>query len=299
MKLRISMMLSAPYSGATLFALILGRDPHICCNGETFSERLDQLCSCGKKQVDCQYFSTVAGHMKLKSREDWDRRLFRHAPLFTKNGFINRILSGYSVNPVIGTLQKSICAHPVFRKREQAFVDAHEQFIRASLNFNDASVFVDGSKIPRRAEVFADDGRFNLSVLHLVRDGRGFCNSFKKNTGQQDLAIAARRWMLELKKVRQFRSKYPNVPVLTVRYEDLCHRLVQALNEVRQFLGIPEGEAPDFGNDEEHHVIGNRMRHEFDGIIKEDLSWKDSIGRDSLARIERIMSKGLLKYGYL
>ncbi len=292
------MMLAAPYSGATLFALVLDRDEHLCCDGETFSLRPDQDCSCGSRQIECPYYSNVAAHMRRDSGNVWNRRLFRHTPRYTGSSRLNWILSGHIPVDPLNSAREWFLRLPPFGRTRTEFVEAQRLFVENCVRHRRVDVYVDGSKIPGRAEIFARSHLFDLSVIHLVRDGRGFCNSFRKNTGEQDLAVAAKRWNRELSKVDVFRRRYPEVPVHVVRYEDLCNDLGAAMTGIRTFLQIPDTGPVSFDTEHDHHVIGNRMRRRFDGVIREDLTWKEQISGEDLRLIESIMKPGMGRYGY-
>lgn len=296
--IRVAAMLAAPYSGATLFAMLLDRDPYLACDGETFSDRPSQTCSCGRPQLECEYFDAVAGHMKDRARGTWDGSLFGHVPVFSSNRFLNRALSVHYSPSLLHQAQQFVCSMGSIRKKLSRFVDAHEKFFRRSLEYKGADVYVDGSKIPRRADIMARDRRFNFRIIHLVRDGRGFSNSYRKNTNTPNLEIAAHRWNAEIRKVDEFQSRHPSVAVLRVRYEDLCRNLEQSMLTVREFLSLPTDDLPDFARPGDHHVIGNRMRNSFDGVIREDLAWRESITGEELMRINEIMHKGLARFGY-
>lgn len=297
--IQVSMMLAAPYSGATLLALILDRDPALCCNGEIFSPRPKQDCSCGMLQVECRYYRAVAEHMLAANRQNWNYETFRHTPYYSRSRLINRSLGSQMTSKAVQFLQNTVCSLKEYRQREEEFVAVHQIFIQNCISLGGCQVYVDGSKILRRAEIFAQYSPFELSAIHLVRDGRGFCHSFRKNTGSSDLRVAARRWNSEIRKIDAFRARYPNVLVHSVRYEDLCRDLFGALKDIRRFLNVSDSGPIDLNKSHEDHVIGNRMRRRFDGAVHEDLAWKENIDSASLKKIEAIMEVGLTRYNYL
>jgi hypothetical protein len=112
------------------------------------------------------------------------------------------------------------------------------------------------------------------------------------------LQAAAREWNAEIDKVDALARRLPNVKVHRVRYEDLCQDLLGAFAALCAFLGIPPDGEITGGERGTFHVIGNRMRKTFTGVIKEDLSWKQELSTDDLATVESLAADGLRRFGY-
>ena len=177
-------LLSNWYSGATLFALILNESPDLICNGETFPFGLvgekEYTCSCGNILSECGFYTSVAAGMK-DGDGGWEKDIFRTLPRFSKSNYINRILNGFLMFPRFR--DQVIRSNPVWRKKMKEFVERHEEFMRRSTTYSAKSIYVDGTKNIRRAEILSQYGNYNSKVIHLVRDARGFCNSWSKNRG--------------------------------------------------------------------------------------------------------------------
>ncbi len=291
------------YSGATLFALLLDRHPSISSDGEIFPFQRGSrgLCACGKLQVDCEYYKTVAKHMLRNSETQWNADLFTSHPQYVRLQQLQRALtSGWSLGARFNKLRAQLYL-PSMRSADSSFIDAHLEFMSNSLTFSDTIVYVDGTKDWRRAELFATAERINMKAIHLVRDGRGFCNSYIKNKklGKKGLSKAAKAWVRHVHECDVFRELFPGIPFMTVRYEDICHAYTETINKVCAFLGIPSDVELLNNADRSSHVIGNRMRMKFQGSIQEDRSWEEMLTNDEIRRITDQMRDALRRFNYI
>lgn len=290
------------YSGATLFAILLNNHDDISCGGETFPFKVEDthsyICSCGNILHECEYYRTAAGHM-LNGEKDWNGDVFIVLPQFAKSKPVNKWLKSFNYFP---KFRDGCIEHiPHFREKTIRFLRAHHDFYEKSCQYNGSSVYIDGTKSVRRAELFARHLEKDFKVLHLIRDGRGFCNSFIKNKklSKAHLPEAAAAWLEYIDMVETFSKRYPSLPMLTVRYEDLCADLEQNLRRICAFLGVDFDGKMINGSEKTYHILGNAMRKTFTGEVREDLSWKTRLTAGEINQITALMEKGLRKYGYL
>ena len=133
-----------------------------------------------------------------------------------------------------------------------------------------------------------------------MRDGRAFCCSYLKNRNLSNEYIeeAANVWTSYIKQVDDFASDFPFIDIVTIRYEDLCNKPEETMRNACGFLDFnfesTMNDAPV-----EHHMFGNRMRSEFDGKIKEDLSWKDKLNVEEVEKLNQLLENNLIRYDYL
>src|SRR5271163_1710896 len=75
--------ISSPYSGTTLFAILLARHSQISSDGEIFpfGHNTSVLCSCGKTQVECPYYRQAAAHLLGADGKSWNPALFVPYPM--------------------------------------------------------------------------------------------------------------------------------------------------------------------------------------------------------------------------
>jgi hypothetical protein len=296
--------LAAPYSGATLFAILLARHPEIASDGEIFpwGNEGTVVCSCGQAQIDCPYYRQAAGHMLEPGGRSWDRRWFAPHPRYSRFTFLDRAVGRlWGCSALYAAQQYLRSMVRPWREHDRAFVDAQLRFMENSLRLRGAQVYVDGSKSIRRALLFAASGQVRLKVIHLVRDGRAFCFSYLKNNKlpRNRLAAAARAWLGSIQSVDRFRARMPGVPVLNVRYEDLCRDLPATLHRLCQFLGLSYEPGLERPAAEAYHVLGNRMRMVFSGQIEECRRWQREFGAAEIDFLDNTMRKSLERYGYL
>lgn len=289
-------------SGATLFTILLDAHSQIVSNGESLpfnegdNERYD--CSCGKYIDECEFYSAAAGHMRLRDGSDWDRSVFVHVPELSKIPVFRSFLQAWTFE---GNLRNHVIdAVPSYRETMNRFLAAQLRFFENARRLAGATIYLDGTKSTRRAQLFARDGRSEMKVIHLIRDGRGFSNSYLKHWGHETRNVAnpARQWLRYISQVDKFAQVFPSVPILTVRYEDLCRSTTDTMRTVCRFLDVPY-EKFDEAALQTMHLLGNQMRRSFDGKIHEDTSWRTELDSRTRRKATSIMERGLRRFGYL
>lgn len=289
-------------SGATLFTILLDAHSQIVSNGESlpFGEDDDERydCSCGRYLDECEFYLSAAGHMRSQDGSEWNRNLFVQLPTLSRAPLLHSLLHSWRFEGRVRNL--IIDAVPGYRKTMRRFLDAQLHFFDNARNLTGASIYLDGTKSTRRAQLFAGDGRSAMKAIHMIRDGRGFCRSYVKHLphGKGNVTLAAHMWLRYISEVDKFVSAFPSIPLLTVRYEDLCRSTGETMETVCRFLEVPY-EAFDKTAQHSTHLLGNRMRRHFDGEIREDTSWRTDLDSASLRRITSIMDNGLRRFGYL
>ncbi|HJS89966.1 MAG TPA: sulfotransferase [Steroidobacteraceae bacterium] len=179
-------------------------------------------------------------------------------------------------------------------------MDAQLQFFANAKRLSGASIYLDGTKSIRRAQLFARDGRVEMRALHLIRDGRGFCSSYLGHTASQNPPVSdsAKAWLRYIAQVDRFASAFPSVPIMMVKYEDLCRSTEQTIRLICNFMEIPyENRRPSTMDDV--HILGNRMRRDFRGTIVEDTSWKEKLDPRTQRVLTSLMKRQLARFGYL
>ncbi len=299
----LAFLLSNWYSGATLFSLLLTNHPRVTCNAETFPHNFDDLelytCSCGQSFPTCGFYRTTCTHMLSGDGYTWDPRLLAILPTFSGIPIVDKWLKSFNH---LHRLRDAFIANvPSIRKRVDEFVRVHSAFYDSCRDLDGSHIYVDGTKSLRRAELFAQDPSNPPKLVFLVRDARGYCNSYLKNRRLpvSQLSCAANSWLDHIRMVDGLLHRHTDAPCLTVRYEDLCRNLEDTMNSVFGFLGVASLGAFRFRHGLPHHVLGNRMRKGFDGKIQEDLSWKTRFSAEEVVLIEGITQKGLERFGYV
>lgn len=294
-------LLSNWYSGATLLTILLNAHRQIVSNGESMffdendTRRYD--CSCGRYIDECEFYEATTGHMRLADGAGWDKRLFVHVPSFSRRPILHPLLHSPRFESALR--QKFVNVIPAYRDIRDRFLNAQLQFFANARRYSAASVYLDGTKSIRRAQLFARDDRCAMKVLHLVRDGRGFCASYMKNMRHiPSWSAATKAWVSYIAQVDQFSRTFPSVPVLVVRYEDVCRSTAEVIRSVCRFLDIPY-EEPPADMMKGAHILGNRMRRKFNGEIVEDNSWKETLDNNIQTELTSQMRRQLEQLGYL
>jgi Sulfotransferase domain len=290
------------FSGATLFTILLDAHNQIVSNGESLpfnsSDDKSYDCSCGKYLDECEFYQTAARHMRTPHTAGWDREVFVQVPTFSTKPLVRFLLS--SPRTESGLRNYVIETVPHYRRIRERFLEAQIQFFTNATKLTGTSLYMDGTKSIRRAQLFARDDRCEMKVIHIVRDGRAFCYSYLKHTDltQNDIAKAAKQWLYYIRQVDKFTQTFPFIPLLEVRYEDLCRSTTTVMKTVTQFLEVPYEEFK-ITNMKDKHILGNRMRRTFKGEIVEDTSWKEKLSSKIQTEITAIIRHELERFGYL
>ncbi|XPS85772.1 uncharacterized protein Dvar_37900 [Desulfosarcina variabilis str. Montpellier] len=295
-------MFSNWYSGATLLAILLNNHSQLVCNGETFPFQYDEsnsdiyVCSCGKHMRLCDFYTQTTKSLKT-DKGNWNND-FRIMPNISRIPTISKIVCSFNKHVWLRDLM--LRTGLPLRKRLDNYLKAHQQFYKRAREYYGADCYIDGTKSIRRAELFLKYDNNTIKGIYLIRDGRGFCWSYLKNKklSNDKLPEAAKSWNEYVEIMDIFMKRYSDVEILTVRYEDLCNEPKDTLCRICLLLGVNYEERM-IGNPMNHHLLGNRMRSNFDGNIIEDLSWKKKFSRSEIKYLNEAMSVYLKEYGYL
>jgi hypothetical protein len=281
-------LLSAPHSGSTLIAFLLGTDPNVATVGEfqsAFSETYD--CSCGAKVRDCPFWLEWAGHAREQGFP------FEFGNL------------GIQIGPAGGDRVEDLFYYyfrwrSLDRLRDLAFptgsrhretaerrVDRSVRLARILCRMQDAEVFLDTSKHFYPVRFLARRTDVRLKILCLVRDGRAVMNSLvEKERMTEDEAVQT--WLWSLRNSRRASSNYvPPADVYSFRLEDLCRDPEGMRDDMLRFLGVePSSPAPSF-DPSGMHVVGNLMRLKYDGVIRHEERWRSKVSPRQLDYFER------------
>lgn len=294
-------LLSNWYSGATVLSIILNNHKSITCNGETFPFQ-DQdpnklICSCGQTVSNCEFYRYTCGQF-LKNGI-FDRKYFGIIPVISRYKAIQRLFYSYRYTYKVREVLLKIL--PGYVDTVDKFIELHSEFYRLACEFNGSKVYLDGTKSVRRAELFAGYGGKPVKIIHSIRDGRKFVASYMRicKLGEKDIPFIAKEWIDYLEMVNTLKIRYPNIQIKEVRHEDLCSDKFKAIQEVCAFLGVEyDNDVFNFSGDE-YHMLGNDMRHKFDGVVRENEGWKKMYTKESLNRVTALLEPYLQKYNYI
>ena len=284
-RVRLVYVASIGRSGSTLLELLLDAHPRIATTGELHlwphelrgEHRLP--CACGLPVPDCPFWT------ELRRRED---PLLAPAPRL--DAFRESYLGGRTLRlPLLPQFRAGA------RPPGEAAVYA-ENSARVFLAFADLAEewtgdrpgwLVDSSKDPYRLLWLLRSGRFDVTVLHVVRDPRGFVNSERKNDGVEGAALralAVRKagaWAVQNELVRRAAAATPGARYLAVPYERLAGDPVGTLRDVWAAIGCePDDTVVDRFRQRRFHAMGgNPMRHDDRGIHLDE-AWRRALPAD-------------------
>lgn len=296
-------LISAPYSGATLFSILMNQHPEISSDGEMFPyiRGSEIVCGCGRLQVECKYYRAVAESMLNVDINKFNDNYFYYVPGYCKNYFLSRFFEGFLLNDFTNKVRDLVISlGPGIKRLEDKFANIHLDFYSKSLKRRNASVYFDGSKSLRRAELFAAR-KLTSKMIYLIRDGRAFCNSFIKNKQlpHRKLYIASKLWEKNIKKFDILQRRFPHIETIVVRYNDLCEAPGRELKRVWEFLGLKYDDKYLEYRKDDMHILGNRMLSDYKGVIKEDLSWRGRLKEEEIQQLNKLMNNKLKRFKFI
>lgn len=299
---RLIYIASTSYTGSTLLAILLGSHPSITTVSELTGLNpglscQTYLCSCQKTMETCEFWLSVRDIYYKKYGEninlnDLETRFYLGDSILLRNILYRSLYSN-----ILETTRNIILKFYYERDQNiQKWINRNERLIEVMCELTDADTFVDASKDPSRLLYLGRMKGVSLSVIHLVRDVRGFVNSCRKNNND-DIGRSSRRWARihgDIERLAQF----THADYRLVRYEDLCENTDSLLGSLYHWLGVDDSVSWKF-NPRDQHILGNRMRLRENLTIRFDDSWRNELRESdiqkSLKGKRRIMMK---RYGY-
>ena len=132
---------------------------------------------------------------------------------------------------------------------------------------------VDSSKNLDRLENLLKSDIAEVRTIHLLRSPHGVAYSnLKRNRDWQQHVRNVTRGTVKTRKL------LANIDHHTVRYEALCLRPREVIEEILDWLGLPfEEKMLDWAGHEHHNFAGNPMRYSENSTISIDTEWKKKL----------------------
>lgn len=172
-KIEVLYIAGGGHSGSTILSLILGTAPEIYTAGELkfYNEHKDEehhnweymenKCICGKNANDCPFWVGV------EDRAGLEIKIFHYMKLWTK------IITLFKILWPFYHVKKSVSAEDDFRLIESVYLEARKK--KPSTRY-----ILDSSKSVARMMHLDSHPNLDVKVIFLVRDGRGYLNSYTK-----------------------------------------------------------------------------------------------------------------------
>jgi hypothetical protein len=302
-RLSVTYVVGSSHSGSTLIAFLADQHPEIASVGETAVKRgirwegraAAQHCSCGLAIDGCPFWTGIFGDVSAAgmpfSVERWrtDYR-FEHPWL---DSLLTRETSSM---PIRGARHWGMRHLPVLRRRMARIDRTNVAFVRAVLARRGATVFLDTSKLLTRVSYLMDIAEFDVRIVRLARDARGFAASAKRRGGSAVQAAAV--WRNDQVAIDRFLAARPDLPTLLVRYEDLCGQPGKTLGLLWQFCGVGPLEPTTIIQAREHHILGNSMRMGNTIQVRLDETWRSRLGQQDEQRVLEVAGELNTRLGY-
>jgi hypothetical protein len=297
---------STAFSGSTLLTRLLLSHPNVASVGELTGyvakteEARERYCSCGQKMLDCPFWQDLAFQVKRKISDfnpHWFGTKFRLLPY--RYRILNTLLTGYLGCNVIEKLRFKILNElPAYRNRIENIIYTNQLFVESICRITGASIFVDASKYATYAKFLTLSQKLDLRVVHLTRDSRGVVNSYRKNS-KYSIIYGAMKYNLSQMKAESLRRWMEPDKHIRIRYEDLCVSPLTTVNQIFNFVGLPELSRLDLNSFESIHILGNRMRHVRNLQVKSDTSYREQLSLANVLLIDCLTFPYKKRFGYL
>ena len=264
-----------------LFLLILSSHPAplYAAEGDDFR------CSCGEPLERCPFYRSVAEACQSAGLS-FDVRNFGTDYKLSSRIRLNRYLvgnlpfvAGAGLEQLRDRLLGLVPAYSAMIERTDL---ANLTFVETAQAYSGAQVIVDKSTRSHRVRFLSKVRGLQFSAVHLIQDPRSVI--YSDIVGRDwSAARGIDNWLGRNRLI--FRNLADVSRKMTVYYEDLTDRTDEALGAIHRFIGLEPRPFPGDFKVEEHHVLGNEMRHG-SSTIEKDLRWKSNLSAGDLAEIE-------------
>jgi hypothetical protein len=304
-RIPVLLIAGAARSGSTLLDRVIGMHDGFCSMGElqfiwgrSFGE--NQLCGCGMPFHECAFWREVSDTAFGVEPGDVDHDAATRLKSFVDD---KRHLQWLLLK-----------APPRFRAELTAYGDLLERLYGTILDVSRARVVVDSSKDPRHGFVLSRLKRFELHVVHLIRDPRAVAFSWKRTRRRpeihwksQDMMVqqtvaASARWMAHNALVELLGASAASY--CRVRYEDFVADPGATVAKILTPHGWVDeesatAEASQVILEPSHTVAGNPMRFKTGPLdIRLDDEWRQAMPRRDRLSVAAATWPLLARYGY-
>jgi len=300
-------------SGSTLLESMLGAHSHIQTMGELhiWPHEIEgagvRPCSCGRYVEECPFWSEMRRRVDPLQQPTPRLHFFRekhNAGRTLRPSRLRGLRTGYTPDArereAIATYGRNNEA--IFR----AFLDLMNEQLGESPDW-----IVDASKDPYRLLWLIHSGRFNIRVVHLVKNPKAFIYSVTKHligngegfnlhkrlyyTAHQSVA-----WNIQNVLFSKIAANHLSpAEYMMINYETLASDPHQTFEQVCAFIGCgyEEEAVENFRLGSLHTIAGNPMRYEKRGIVLDE-KWKTLLPPSSKTLANVLTAVNKSRYGY-
>ncbi len=135
------------------------------------------------------------------------------------------------------------------------------------------SFIIDASKQPRRLQVLLQEDSVDVRVIYLTRDARAVVHSYDRK--YKSFWRGFRQIRRLDPRARSIKARFPNIPWMTLRYEDMTEDFEKTIVCICEFCGLPfqcKMLKPDTASFK--GIGGNRLQLKPVKKITNDKSWE-------------------------
>ena len=279
---------SAAHSGSTLVACLLGAHPKVTTVGE-FGATVPKtyLCSCGSRLFECKFWQDWKSHARAKGIDFEIGNLGINLEPVPNAGFYEKLFYHQFPLKFLDRLRDFIYANRARQQHHaQKVIEKSVQLAGALCRHQKTSVFLDTTKNPLQIRFLARHPQIRLKMIALIRDGRGVIDSLiRKEEWSPQESVAS--WLWSNRHIHRATRYLPNADIYWLRLEDLCRKPEDTIKALFRFCGISPCWPLDYSNPAQQHIIGNSMRLHFDGKIRYDQTWRETLSAKYLELFDR------------
>lgn len=302
--LKFIFLTSSSYSGSTLLAFMMGCHPRIATVSELTGiipgEDTDRyLCSCGEKIKACNFWRMVSTQMQ-EVYKDFSYKNFKTIYVPKSESLIDRLQFSNLRCNILSDIRDYIYQKiPTCYHYASNITKRNIDLANVILDLSKKDVFFDASKNPNRIKFFAKNIKCEFKVIHLVKDGRGVFDSFKRYNPKISDFDAILVWKNQNKFIERTFKYVEKQNRYLLLYRDLATNPERELTKLFDFIGVQyTSQCLDFKNFD-HHIIGNtKMRLGSINDIYYDEKWRRSLSSEQLKLFDRLAGKLNRSYGY-
>ena len=287
----------APNShGATVLAHLLNNHSAVSCLGDTMPRtEYDQNCGCGSKVSACEFWRYI-GVRFADSRLSFPHRMYPRGPYLSDNLAIeDALVQSLSLAALLTTRGLWQLAGGAAEK----YVRFYREFIKAVNEWNGASIYISGQKSLQQVlaikSILGRDAK--ISIIHLVRDPRGYACSDRRLKPENTVKTSARNWFSYHSRVLRVVRPLCRAEYLAVRYEDLCLEPEATMRRLFDFVGV-EYQDPFF-QPRNSHLMGSRANRTFTGKLQHSETWRSILAPDEQRMCLQLTMPLSERYGYV
>lgn len=294
---------SSNYSGSTLLAFMMGCHSRIVTISELTGivEKEDLMryrCSCGKIIIDCDFWREVSRRMQ-NLHKDFSYKNFGTNFIPKTLSLRDRLQFSNLRNNRISDLRDYIYQKiPRYNQYIHGIAKRNADLSRIICDITHKDIFFDAAKRPTRIKFLKQHLQCEFKVIHLVKDGRGVFDSYKRYNPKLRDSKAILLWKNTNKHIERALRYVEKENRFYLRYKDLAKNPEREFKNLCDFIGVPySSKILDFRNFD-HHIIGNtKMRLGSSNEIYYDDKWRRSLTSEQLKVFERLAGRMNRKYG--